>query len=60
MYGTGIVRGGLIREGAGPITVGIMVKASQGDGKRERRRKGQGRRVRVEGGETWGPVVGYV
>ena len=50
MYGTGMKRGGSIREGAGPITAEITVRAGQGDGKREQRRKGQGRRARVEGG----------
>ena len=31
-----------------------------GDGKQEQRCRGRGRRARVEGGKTWGPVVGYV
>ena len=60
MYGMGIERGSLIREEAGPITAGITVRAGQGRRKAGTTAWGRGRRARVEGGKTRGPVLGYV
>ena len=60
MYGTGRGRGGLIREGAGPITAEITVRAGQGG--RQAGATAHGARQAREGGggKTWGPLVGYV
>ena len=60
MYGTGIGReGGLIREGAGPITAGITVKEGQ-RGRQAGTTALGARQARKEGRKTWDPVVGYV
>ena len=52
-------RGGLIREGAGPILAEITVRAGQ-RGRQAGVMALGARQAREEGRKTWDPVVGYV